>query len=323
MSRLLVDDRYTGQHGIGRYAREVLSRLSIRWEPLGLGGHPASPLDALRSLKSLEQDQVIYSPGYAAFASRRHQILTLHDLIHLETSWPGRAKYNAYYNLVIRPRAKQAGLVFTVSSTSEEAIRRWIGDDSVHIVNTGNACSDAFSPGAPREEPAVPYILFVGNLRAHKNFPIVLKILAALERLEARVLVPLGERASGEALASAAGVSTRIRWLSSPSDEQLAEEYRGATATLVPSSTEGFGLPALESVSCGTPVVHWRGCPALSEASLGCSVTVSELDDIEAWVEAVTELLEHPTRVTPPSRPTWDEVAGRVDVGLQRALERR
>ena len=66
MPELFVDDRYSGAHGIGRYASEIIPRLRPEWRSLGLSGHAHSALDAFRSLPRLDRDSLVYSPGYGA-----------------------------------------------------------------------------------------------------------------------------------------------------------------------------------------------------------------------------------------------------------------
>ena len=110
MSAIWVDTRWEGLHGIGRYAREVCTRLTVPWRSLGLDGAPASPAGALAHVPP----GLVYSPGYNGFRRAERQVLTLHDLIHLETSWPGRMKYLAYYNAVVKPVVQLLSLPLTI-----------------------------------------------------------------------------------------------------------------------------------------------------------------------------------------------------------------
>ena len=320
MSKVLIDDRFRGTHGIGRYASEVLPRLAVPWKALDLDGKAASPLDVLRSRGRPRSGETFYSPGYAGFVARGRQLLTLHDLIHLTVSWPQRAKYSAYYNAVLRPVIRRAGIVFTVSQTSEQAIREWLADDSIEIVNTGNACSTAFTEVGPSTPNAGGYLLYVGNMRSHKNAHIGLSILRRLPDARLHILIPASEHHEMTVLAESAGVLGRVEFLPSLSDEELACEYRGAAATLMPSSVEGFGLPALESVCCGTPVLYWAGCAAVGEAALGFGCAVADLSNEDEWAHLAGTMLQSRERVQVISAPAWDQVARRVDVVLQAEL---
>ena len=151
---VLVDDRYRGTHGIGRYAAEVLPRLSLPWAPLHLGGTPFSAVDAFRSVgAAAAPGALVYSPGYGALLRARKQLLTLHDLIQLSAPGLDRWKFAAYYSGPVRNVVRRAGAVLTVSETSARALRSWVNDDDVEIVNAGNGCSDAFHPRAGALQP--------------------------------------------------------------------------------------------------------------------------------------------------------------------------
>ncbi|SDG69576.1 glycosyltransferase [Microbacterium sp. 77mftsu3.1] len=320
MSGLLVDDRYRGAHGIGRYAREVLGRLDRDWRGLGLDGTPYSPFDAFRALPDLAAGSVVYSPGYGALVRAPRQVLTIHDLIQLESPWPGRAKFLAYYGGPVRRVVRRAGIVLTVSETSAEAIRRWLRDDAVDVVNAGNGCSAAFTPDGPREVASDPYVLFVGNVRVHKNLDVVLRALAVTSGIRLRAVVPAGESDQVRQAAERHGVEARVDVVSGVDDARLAELYRGAAATVMPSLLEGFGLPALESVASGTPVIHWAGCRAVAEIVDGRGPAMTDAHDAHEWAAAMTDAAASPRAVDPPPGTyDWDRTAGIVSATLARA----
>lgn len=321
MTELYVDDRYRGAHGIGRYASEILPRLRPEWSSLGLSGHAHSALDAFRSLPGLAGESLIYSPGYGALVRAPRQILTVHDLIHLRMPWPGRAKFEAYYRGPVRHAVRKAGVVLTVSQTSERAIREWLNDDSVEVVDAGNGCSDAFRLDGPADESNEPYVAFVGNMRRHKNLDVVLRALVLAPDVRLRAVMPAGEILAGIAQAAALGIESRVEWLHGIDDERLAELYRGAVATVMPSTLEGFGLPALESVACGVPVIFWRGCEAVAEVVGDRGWALESCRDADEWADAMTDASGSERRVSPPvDAHDWDRTAGVISDVLERAL---
>jgi glycosyltransferase involved in cell wall biosynthesis len=321
VSVLRIDDRYRGAHGIGRYAAEVLPRLGVAGESLGLSGHPHSAFDAFRPLPGGDRDALVYSPGYGALVRARRQILTVHDLIQLRTPWPGRAKFLAYYEGPVRTVVRRAGVVLTVSETSARDIREWIRDDRVRVVNAGNGCSAAFHPDGPAAPTDEPYVLFVGNLRPHKNLGVVLRALALAPDVRLRAVIPPTERAAAVARAESAGVAARVTWDVGVDDEHLSALYRGARAVVFPSTREGFGLPALESIACATPVLYWQGCGSVAEIVGDRGVAVESAQDAAPWAAALTAAVENPRRVDPPrGEYDWDRTAGIVSAELQRAL---
>ncbi|WP_336645777.1 glycosyltransferase family 4 protein [Microbacterium sp. USHLN186] len=321
MTGLYVDDRYRGSHGIGRYASEVLPRLRPEWRSLGLSGNAHSPLDAFRALPPLGRDSLVYSPGYGALVRAPRQILTVHDLIHLHTPWPGRVKFETYYRGPVRHAVRKAGVVLTVSQTSARAIREWVRDDSVEVVDAGNGCSVAFTVEGPADVRPDPYVVYVGNMRAHKNLDVVLRALALAPVLRLRAVVPQREVGAATVRATELGVERRVEWMHGLDDDRLAALYRGAAATVMPSTIEGFGLPALESVACGVPVLFWRGCEAVAEVVGARGWALDSSGDAEEWAAALTVATESSSRVSPPSGAhDWDRTARIISDALERAL---
>ncbi|MDN3310468.1 glycosyltransferase family 1 protein [Microbacterium oryzae] len=311
MPQIAIDTRWDGIAGIQRYSREVLPRLKTPWVPLGLDGDHLAPADALRPVPT---DRLIYSPGYNAFVRAPRELLTMHDLIQLQTPWPGRAKYLAYYRLIVRPVVRRTGAVLTVSETSKALVEEWLGDASVRVVNAGIGCSDAFRADGSPALASDPYLMYVGNLRAHKNVAVVLDALARVPGARLRMLLPAREHDEAQRMAAARGIGPRVELLAGIDDDELARQYRGAAATVMPSTLEGFGLPALESVMTGTPVLFWRGCAAVAETVGDRGTALESATDVEEWAAAIRSALESPRRVEAPvAGYDWDATAARID----------
>lgn len=306
-----IDDRYRGAHGIGRYAREVTSRLSLTWRSLELAGAPADPGDFIRRLPGEATRGLIYSPGYGVLIRAKRQILTIHDLIHLKVDWPGRAKYLAYYHGAVRSMIRRTGTVITVSETSRREIEEWVGDDDVTVVNAGIGSSSAFVPSGPVAASDTPYMLYVGNLRRHKNLDSVLRALALLDGVRLRVVIPRAESAELMSRCRALDIVDKIEVLHGLSDFALAEQYRGAHATVMPSTLEGFGLPPLESLLCGTPVIWCSRCEAVGETVGDRGIAVSNAQNAKEWAEAMMSMRDGKLAVPPlvGAAYDWDTVA--------------
>lgn len=316
---LFVDTRWDGAHGIGRFSREVVKRLELPWAPLESGSPaPSSPLDAVNPARiRLSARDAVYSPGYNAGLSRARQFVTLHDMIHLEVPSESSALKRLYYDRVIKPAVVRAGLVFTVSSVSQRAIQNWLGTDHVDVVNVGNGCSDVFHRDGPVSHRFNDYFLYVGNLRPHKNFDVLLKALAL--RPDFQLVVVCSDESQVMKLAAEAGVADRVHVVSGVSDDDLAALYRGSLGLLFPSTLEGFGLPAAEALSCGVSVAYWSGCESVAEIVGDAGPAVEDSGAAAAWAEAMDSLISH-NQSEPQTqvRHAWSAVAHRVEAELRR-----
>lgn len=318
---LYVDTRWRGDNGIGRFSREVTTRLVTPYRELTASGRPSSALDVASFARMrLAAGDVLYSPGYNSGPTRATSILTIHDLIHLDDPAQASSAKSLYYERVVKPTVKKAGLVLTVSDTSRERIASWLDDASVDIHVVGNGSSEAFTPAASGKLVGDPTFLYVGNLRSHKNVGV---LMAALRRRPGyRMTVVTSDGAEAMQLAAQHGVAAQVEAVHGVDDQALAELYRGATATLFPSTLEGFGFPALESFLCGTPVVYWSGCAAIAEIAGPSGLAVDDARSGEAWADALDLVAHGPARLmTEPAeswrtRFDWDAVARRVELAL-------
>lgn len=309
-----VDDRYRGAHGIGRYSSEVLPRLGVPNRLLGLTSSPSSPLGIFSRLPSEAQGALVYSPGYGVLASARTQLITVHDLIHLSAASPHPHAYRTYYDLLIKAKIRRCGAVLTVSETSANAIRNWISDPSVEVVNAGIGCAQEFIDAEPGGGGDEAYLLYVGNLRPHKNLFTVLHAIKQVTVARLKVIVPSSESAQLLKAVTELGISDRVSLVNAPSDKELALLYSGAAATAMPSLIEGFGLPALESVMAGTPVLYWSGCEAVRETVGDRGCAVGDAKSVDEWADAIKAAVTAPTRVQPPDsgKYSWGRTAERV-----------
>ncbi|MEV1130045.1 glycosyltransferase family 1 protein [Agromyces sp. NPDC049794] len=252
--------------------------------------------------------------------SKVPHVLTLHDLIHLNSRGTEGMRYRAYYEFVVRPAIKRAGVVLTVSETSRSALIEWLGDESIEVVNAGNGVNEHFKPGGPNQlSDAEPYLLYVGAVRPHKNLGVVIDALTKVPGLTLRAVGPDVNRVRD--LASRAGLSDRVSAYSGLDDSELAVLYRGAKATVMPSVIEGFGLPAAESISCGTPVIYFTGCRSVAEIVGGSGISVDEGMDPDAWAVALRATRDGSVPTVRPlarSDYEWEGVADKVGDVLSR-----
>jgi len=290
--KLLFDARWSGQHGIGRFAREMRARLPVARE-LRAPVAPWSPLDPAHltlRLLSAPRASLFYSPGYnAPLTSRVPFVFTIHDLNHIRFPEARTTLKSLYYERIMKPACRRARAVATVSAYSKADICAWSGLPPERVVIVGNGVGAPFAPQGERFAHPRPYVFCVGNRKPHKNEE---RCVAAFARIAARVPHDLLFTGAPSApllqAATAARLGGRVSFLGPLQDRQLAALYRAAAVVLFVSLYEGFGLPVIEAQACGTPVISSNVC-SLPEVGGGASLLVDprSVEAIAAALEAV------------------------------------
>jgi glycosyltransferase involved in cell wall biosynthesis/peptidoglycan/xylan/chitin deacetylase (PgdA/CDA1 family) len=186
-----------------------------------------------------------------------------------------------------------ADAVVCVSHATLMALRYSVSDSVEHVHVIGEAPQSLPALEEPGWRPR-PYLLVVGRLVPHKNLPTLVDGFARsglAGELDLVLSGPADERAraSLERLSERHGVAHQVEQLGFLPPERLAVAYRHATALALPSVIEGFGLPVLEAMSVGTPVVA-SGLPALHEVAGDAALFVDRPLDPDAWAEALRRL---------------------------------
>jgi glycosyltransferase involved in cell wall biosynthesis len=328
-SPIYYDARWTGNHGIGRFARELQNRLH-GIEPLRIFGAKLSPIDPLASTLALARCRhgSFLSPGFnAPLRSPIPFSFTIHDLIHLRMPEESSPLRRLYYASVVRPAARRAARIFTVSEYSRQEIIEWAKVGEERVVVVGNGVAQAFTPGAADAGslPQRPYFLHVGRRASNKNIG---GLLAAYASVRARVPVDLVFTGTADeatlALARRLGIaSSALRFSGEVDDAGLANLYRGAVALVFPSLYEGFGIPIVEAMACGTPVITAAATATREVAGEGNAILVDPArdDELAAAMKQVVE--DQELRASLIARGlaragafTWSAVAQRVQAAL-------
>ena len=283
--------------------------------------------------RALAQDRVsvVLSPYYKGpLVAPCPVVLTIHDLFFI--GYPGRRRplYDATMTALARLYAGRAAAIIAVSEYSRRAIVARLGVNPSKVTVIPDALASEFkpAPGADmvkrRYGIASAYILYVGNFMPHKNLSRLLRAYAALQgslRSRHALVLAGGDQAGRSALAALAtrlGVGDRVVFPGSLGDDDLAALYTGASVFVLPSLEEGFGLPALEAMACGTPVVASnRG--ALPEVVAGAGLLVDPADEA-AITDGISRVLSDMNLATDLKRrglaraPLYsaDRTAGRV-----------
>lgn len=183
--------------------------------------------------------------------------------------------------------------VTTVSWWLAEQVRA-MAPESDPIVSPMPAATSLFSPGTRRHERR---LLFVGRLNAQKGIEALLE---ALSRMSTPAeLDVIGDGAAGGALrkrASELGIAERVHWHGALPQPRLAEFYREATALVVPSIGEGFGLVAVEAQLCETPVVAFASGGLSDSVEDGVTGFLVPAGDVAALAARLDAVLADPQR---------------------------
>lgn len=239
-------------------------------------------------------------------------IVTLHDtmaLAHPELIFPSRRGRLAWW-LKEQAAVRWADRIITVSRTAHRDILDWfhLPEDRVRIVPEGP--SEAFTPrpnDAASEatlrkywiDPARRFLLYVGGLSPHKNLPRLIEAFAQANPSDTD-LVLVGDLGDVfhthipelRRVVARFGQESRVNFTGFVPDEELAMLYSRAYALVQPSLMEGFGLPPVEAMACGTPVLASRA-GSLPEV-IGDGGRFFEPTDVEAMAIVIRSFLDHP-----------------------------
>lgn len=255
---IYFDNRWNGNHGIGRFSTELQSRLP-GVVPLRIIGPKLSPIDPIASSLALAglRQGCFLSPGFnPPLASPIPFAFTIHDLVHLRVPEESSALRRLYYAAVVRPATRRAWRILTVSEYSRADVLEWTGLDPGAVQVVGNGVSPVFVAAPGGRQQRQPYLLHVGRRGAHKNIANLVRAFASSRASQPLRLVFTGvPDAATQALVARAGIEARVDFAGPVTDAALLALYQRSTALVFPSLHEGFGLPIVEAMATGTPVI--------------------------------------------------------------------
>jgi glycosyltransferase involved in cell wall biosynthesis len=268
----------------------------LRWIPVWAGA-PAVKAASVTNTRSLHdlwamrrailafqrQMDVFFFPSPHTFIplSRRCPVVfSVHDAM-IPQVYPSAIQHRRFHRILWKIKndwgIRSSEAAITVSETARQRlVERW-GMDADRLAVIPNGVGAIFRPGPVNETLLAarwgiqqPFVLYVGSASPHKNLPTLVTAFAAAAKQDpssSLELVLAGEHhhdpfgADLEALQRAiheASIDHRVRFTGHVQDQDLVQFYRAASVVVLPSFDEGFGLPVLEAMACGTPVIASR-----------------------------------------------------------------
>jgi glycosyltransferase involved in cell wall biosynthesis len=327
---LCVDARMYRASGIGTYLQNLLPTLGESFE-LTLLGNPSdlaevngrviptnipiySVAELLRFSSLVPRCDVFWSPHYNVPwlpVRAKARLVTIHDVFHLAHLSTLSLPQRGYATLTFRAAARLSDHIITVSEFSRAEIQHYLNvpDERVSVIPNGvnhtlfNGQVDEARQRHVRQKYELParWLLYVGNVKPHKNLITLVNAFAALpESLSDRHLLIVGQREGfitgdielAQVLQNDPALAQRIHFTGFVDQADLPELYRLAELFVFPSNYEGFGLPPLEAMACGCPVV------ASERASLpeicGAAADYANPDSISELADKITAALRRP-----------------------------
>ncbi|HEY8550907.1 MAG TPA: glycosyltransferase family 1 protein [Vicinamibacterales bacterium] len=295
----------------GENDREWLSQLGPNFRPVVVNARPYSIREQVvipwRLLR--ERVDLFHSPHYVLPPLVRcPSVVTIHDCIHLmfPQYLPNRLA-PLYARVFMWWAAHHSARVLTVSSASKHDILRFfrIPEDKISVIY--NAIDERFRTPPPDEEVHrirerfqlyEPFVLYAGNVKPHKNLE---RLIEAFHQLhvngfdDLKLLIignDISKYATLRRAIHAHNLHKYVRFLGFVPDQTLAILYRLASVFVFPSLYEGFGLPPLEAMASGTPVVT-SNVSSLPEV-VGSAAVLVDPTDPAAIAEGIAHVLYDP-----------------------------
>ncbi len=225
----------------------------------------------------------------------RRQIVCIHDLQTRTTPDSYGRLFRLAHRIIQPALGRRAAMLTTVSDHSKATLAAFgiAQSDKIAVVPNGSDHAERWQPGRASTiwPGSRPFALCIGRNEAHKNMGLVWRLAPALDRLGLDIVV-VGDIDPARYEAAPAARPANLHLIGRVSDDDLARGFGAALCFLFPSRTEGFGLPAVEAMACGCPVIA-STAPCLPDIC-GRAALFADPDDVEAWATAIRTLRDRP-----------------------------
>jgi glycosyltransferase involved in cell wall biosynthesis len=291
--------------GMQRYALELSRRFGQHMDavtPRGALRGPAGHLWEQLYLPSVVRGRLLWSPNNTGPLAVERQVCTIHDLIPIDHPEWFNGRFAAWYAWLMPGLAKRVRHIIAISEFTKQRIVELLGVPEQKITVLPNGVDERFKPQSAEKIEAVrrelgidnrPYVVYVGSLEPRKNMQ---RLLSAWRRAQVSIpedvyLVAAGARGNSRVFhpVSLSSIPPRVLFTGYVSEDTLPALYAGALAAVYPSLYEGFGLPPLEAMACGTPVVT-SACTSLPEV-VGDGALLVDPEDVESIAEGLVRIV--------------------------------
>jgi glycosyltransferase involved in cell wall biosynthesis len=258
---IIADLRWPKSTGIGRVQNELMRRMPNNYnlEEANIFGNIGSPygpfLIFLAIIYPLIRGKTFWNPGFIppAFGCSR-SIITIHDLTHLKHY---TVFHRIYFNLLLKYLYRRCAAIICVSKFVKDEFIAWskMSEDRVFVVPNG--VDTAFSLSVPGRMFAYNYILYPGNSRKYKN---IHRLIEAYSRSRVcdkgtHLVLTVNENPDLKAVTEREGVTEFVHFVGEQAPDDMPALYQNARMIAYVSLAEGFGLPIIEGMAAGVPVV--------------------------------------------------------------------
>jgi glycosyltransferase involved in cell wall biosynthesis len=237
-------------------ATRFFDNLSVR----KVGTHRGQAWEQLDLPRAMRPGQWLLNLCNTAPVLVRRQVVAIHDASTVSVPYAYSIGFRLWYRLLMPLLGWRARRIVTVSQFSREELARHFAISPARISLISESGEHITRcPGDPGvlhrfDLQTRPYILAVSSMAAHKNFELVLKASTMLPGVPFDIAIVGGN--NSRVFGSLPGVhAERVKWLGYVSDAELRSLYESAVCFVFPSLYEGFGIPTLEAMHCGCPVI--------------------------------------------------------------------
>jgi len=289
---VIIDARMVNEHlsGIGRYTYEIIKGISkenhiniklltnnvvismkifgkfnnieyivMKSKFLSLGEQIELPL----IINKYKTDTLFHAPSFVSSPLIKiPMVMTIHDLNHLKFPQYYSPLHKYYYKYIVKPAALKCKKILTDSDFSKGEILKWLkcDENNVQVIYCGvdekfKIIKDRIELQRVQDKYSLPnkFVLYIGNLKPHKNVESLVEAMKSVDNI--KLIINGNPNVSLKGIINQYNLKEKIQFIGYVDEEDLPVIYNLAIVFVFPSFYEGFGLPPLEAMACGCPVI--------------------------------------------------------------------